>query len=311
MGTIISIAVLLIILGSTLVAAQQNEPDIKSLSEIICPDDKPFKCVPEGQCCRYDQYCSSNSKSCESCFHNRKEDEDIRQYCLGDGRHELKGQCQFACRYRQGQELDAALIQNFSRQEKAVNETDVGNNQDYVTYILTVIFAIILFVLLLLMVYAYRKECYRICSQERLKDKPHNGETCPLTAVKVDTTNETRTALVSDSSESIGIHRRDAPTVTQLEPGQSPGADLEVNQSRVESQTLLGKSTSGQGAHSPDSGWESIGSNHPINQLVVEREQTKQRAWHINETTGEAEQGKLVTNVSRHCFNETSGGALV
>ncbi|CAL1544383.1 unnamed protein product [Lymnaea stagnalis] len=74
-------------------------PTVEALDKMICPPDKPNKCLPYGVCCGYDQFCYSGM--CESCLPHHLQEHEQLNWCRQHGVHNVSlmrdPSCRVAC----------------------------------------------------------------------------------------------------------------------------------------------------------------------------------------------------------------------
>ncbi|CAG5126580.1 unnamed protein product, partial [Candidula unifasciata] len=77
-------------------------PSLEDVTNAICPDDSPYKCLPYGSCFAPDSYCDEKSKAVESCFqHQLTTLQSKLAYCQDVRQNTSKlihKSCLFACK---------------------------------------------------------------------------------------------------------------------------------------------------------------------------------------------------------------------
>ncbi|KAH9495128.1 hypothetical protein Btru_018265 [Bulinus truncatus] len=76
--------------------SQADGPSLGDLLVIQCPAERPFKCLPYGNCCGGDQFCHEGI--CASCFPRDVSDEDLLTWCREVGQHDVTQMRHASCR---------------------------------------------------------------------------------------------------------------------------------------------------------------------------------------------------------------------
>ncbi|KAK0061280.1 hypothetical protein Bpfe_009441 [Biomphalaria pfeifferi] len=104
-----------------LVSRAQALPSLEDVTAAKCENDRPFKCLPYGTCCRGDQFCFKGA--CESCFPAEK---DLLHWCQTVGLHNVSEMrdvtCSLACQAR-------FTVNDLAHFQRPVTEGELGSDK--------------------------------------------------------------------------------------------------------------------------------------------------------------------------------------
>lgn len=75
---------------------RSNDPDLETLTKIVCPAQRPTICLPYGACCRVSEFCHSGL--CESCFPMSVPAERLLEWCRHTGLTNVTSMRHSSCR---------------------------------------------------------------------------------------------------------------------------------------------------------------------------------------------------------------------
>ncbi|KAH9514208.1 hypothetical protein Btru_030546 [Bulinus truncatus] len=168
------------ILCSVLIATiqvVQCQPTLEEVSAVQCPTERPFKCLPYGSCCGGDQYCSTETRTCESCF-PRLPPTDLLAWCRNVGLYNVSRMqhetCKLACQAKFTVQ-DLAADVSPSVDQGMDNESNSCKDQEDYWYHRFMVMCIVSVILLCSTVTFLSLLCYIMFGRRRRRSSRRGG----------------------------------------------------------------------------------------------------------------------------------------